>query len=178
MMYSSKIEQKNTKTERITENVNILSKPIFNNIKRSKLFLKYENYQKNQNKTYNKKQKKTKKVLKTLSKHYKKKIINMTNTNMIGFNKSINKNNINTLAKYLKILNTIYNRCENKNIYDYLITEISKIVKNSDEIIKLFINNIRYNFKNQDFENISDKYPEIQIAFTTVIENLPNCKVN
>ena len=100
---------------------------------------------------------------------------------MFGINKTINETDIVNLAKYLKVLNTVYSRCNNdkniRNIYEYLNTEINSIKKNDGENVKLFINNIRYKQTGQDFQNIINKNPDIQKAFTTVVENLPICKV-
>jgi len=167
--------------ERYKEPTNLYNKKIYNNINKGKTYTKLKNYNNNKKKTRNQKDKVFKKSLKTLSKHYKKKIINITGTNLFGINKSINDTDIINLAKYLKVLNTVYSRCNNdkniRNIYEYLNKEINLIKKGDVLNVKIFIDNIRYKQTEQEFKYIINKNPEIQKAFTTVIENMPNCKV-
>ena len=167
--------------ERYKESINLYNKKIYNNINKSKTYTKLQSYNTKTKKTPEQKDKIFRKSLKTLSKHYKKKIINITRTNMFGINKTINETDIVNLAKYLKVLDTVYRNCSNdkniKNIYEYLNKEINLIKKNDVENVKLFINNIRYKQTGQDFQNIINKNPDIQKAFTTVVENLPICKV-
>ena len=168
-------------TERYREPTNLYNKKIYNNINKGKTYTKLKNYNTNKKKTRNQKDKIFRKSLKTLSKHYKKKIISITGTNLFGINKSISEIDIANLAKYLKVLDTVYRNCSNdkniRNIYEYLNKEINLIKKDDISNVKIFIDNIRYKQTGQDFKHIIDKNPDIQKAFTTVVENLPICKV-
>lgn len=168
--------------ERYKEPTNLYNKKIYNNINKGKTYTKLKNYNTNKTKRQNQKDKVFRKSLKTLSKHYKKKIISITESNLFGINKTLSDNDITNLAKYLKVLNTVYSsRCNNdkniRNIYDYLKTEINLIKKDDIENIKLFIDNIRYSYKGQDAKKIINEHQDIKKAFTTVIKNMPNCKV-
>jgi hypothetical protein len=168
-------------TDRYPSSINLYNKRIYNNINKGKTYTKLNNYTKNKTKRQNQQDKILRKSLKTLSKHYKKKIISITESNLFGINKSLNDNDITNLAKYLKVLNTVYSRCNNdkniRNIYDYLKTEINLIKKDDIENVKLFIDNIRYSYKGQDAKKIINERQDIKKAFTTVLENMPICKV-
>jgi hypothetical protein len=167
--------------ERYKEPTNLYNKKIYNNINKGKTYTKLKNYNTNKTKRQNQKDKVLRKSLKTLSKHYKKKIISITESNLFGINKTLNDDDIKNLAKYLKVLNTVYSRCNNdkniRNIYDYLKTEINLIKKEDKKNVELFIDNIRYSYKGQDAKKIINERQDIKKAFTTVLENMPNCKV-
>jgi len=167
---------------------NISTSKIFNNIgsKKYKLYKKANNNLRSckqdnstcKTKKTNYKVEISKKALYRLSSTYKKKLISMLTTTF-GFTKSkFKKTEIEEIAKYLDILNKVYNDyvCEsgismykllnnktrrttrngryNRNgsktidMYQYLISKMKEQLPDSTIIITSFVNNIKYSNKN------------------------------
>ena len=102
----------------------------------------------NLNSLTKKKTKYAKRSLRILSKKYKHKIISKF-SNMFGFNKYLNKEDIILISKYISTLGNVYgnsdcitNKKKPSNIYSYLKEQMNLQIKDRSAEINLFIDNI------------------------------------
>jgi len=106
---------------------------------------------------------------------YRDKIIQILTPGWFSSAKKLSIQEIEKIAKYLNILNTIYNDyavSNRKDIYNYIITELTKKTSLDKDFILPFINKIRY--KDDPNPNLNtDAFNKIKSEFINVLNTLP-----
>ena len=106
---------------------------------------------------------------------YKDKIIQILTPGWFSSTKKLSIQEIEQIAKYLNILNTIYNDytvSNRKDIYNYIIEELKKKPSLDKDLIVPFINKIKY--KDDPTPNLNtDLYNKIKSELINVLTTLP-----